>query len=159
MLVHRVDPLEATLKKQSNGPKLCLCDHFVREAWLQERVPLTAEELAGVPQTVSTLAGHIMESVLVYFLKGIPGLEVSWFPERGDEPEVDYVLTIGLKRIPIEVKYTRGKATRKDVKGLESFCRIGKYNAPFGLLITQQESGPIGDNVLAVPAAALLSVL
>jgi len=159
MLVHRVDPLEAILKKQSNGPKLCLCDHFVREAWLQERVPLTATELADVPQTVSTLAGHIMESVFGYFLKGIPGIEVSWFPKRGDEPEVDYVLTIGLKRIPLEVKYTRGTATREDLKGLESFCRVGKYDAPFGLLITQQESGPVGDNVLAVPAYALLSVL
>lgn len=159
MLVHRVDPLEATLKKQSSGPRLCLCDHFVREAWLQERVPLTPGELANAQEAVSTLAGQIMQSVLGYFLKGIHGLEVSWFPQRGDEPEVDYVLTIGLKRIPVEVKYTRGRATRKDLAGLESFCRVGKYNAPFGLLITQQESGPIGDNVLAVPAAALLSVL
>ena len=100
-----------------------------------------------------------MESVLGYFLKGIHGLEVSWFPKRGAEPEVDFVLTVGLKRIPIEVKYTRGIATGRQLAGLERFCREEKYNAPFGLLITQRESGPIGDNVLAVPAAALLSVL
>jgi hypothetical protein len=51
------------------------------------------------------------------------------------------------------------ETSSEHVAGLESFCRAKKYNAPFGLLITQQESGPIGDNVVAVPAAALLSVL
>ena len=58
-----------------------------------------------------------------------------------------------------EVQYTGGKNSGEHAEGLESFCRVGKYNAPFGLLITQQESGPVGDNVLAVPAYALLSVL
>ena len=58
-----------------------------------------------------------------------------------------------------KVRYTGGKNSSKQLAGLESFCREEKYDAPFGLLITQQESGTISDNVLAVPAAALLSVL
>ena len=58
-----------------------------------------------------------------------------------------------------QVRHTAGKISSGYVAGLESFCREEKYNAPFGLVITRQESGPIGDNVFAVPAAALLSIL
>ena len=42
---------------------------------------------------------------------------------------------------------------------LESFCGQEKYNAPFGLLITQDAAGPLGDHVIAVPARAFLSIL
>ena len=68
------------------------------------------------------------------------------------------MLTIGLRRIPIEVRYRRGAVKPDHLTGLRSFCRQGKYNAPFGLLITQDISGPIGDNIIALPAYALLSV-
>lgn len=165
MLVHRVEPLEAVRKKPRNGAKLCLCDHFVRQAWLQETVPISPKQLAGATHAVSTLAGHIIESVIGYYLKGIPGLEVAWLPARMNktreivEPEVDYVLTIGLRRIPVEIKYTRGKPTKPDLAGLESFCSKEKYNAQFGLVITQKIAGPLSDNVIAVPAAAFLSML
>jgi len=165
MLVHRVEPLEALKRKRPNGDKLCLCDHFVREAWLQEQVPLSPKALKNATEAVSTLAGHVMESVIGYYLKGIPGLDVSWLPERRNkkgevlEPEVDYVLTIGLHRVPIEVKYRRGIPTHQQMKGLASFCGQKKYAAPFGLLITQDTAGPLGEHVIAVPARAFLSVL
>lgn len=161
MLVHRIEPLEVALKKRANGAKLCLCDHFVREAWLQERVPMTRQVLAGSTQTVSTLAGHVMESVIGYYLKGIAGLDVAWLPAREHEqqPEIDYVLTIGLKRVPIEVKYVRGKLSKRHFAPLERFCSNPKYNAAFGLLITQETSGRLTDSVIALPAAAFLSVI
>jgi predicted AAA+ superfamily ATPase len=158
LLVHEIFPMEALAKRQSHSPKLCLCDHFVREAWLQEKLPVSLSELANAREEICTAAGHLIESDIGYYLKGIPGLNVSWFPKRGEEPEVDFVLTIGLKRIPIEVKYRRGQLKPEHLRGIQSFCSQAKYNAPFGLLITQDISGAIADNIIALPAYALLSV-
>ena len=158
LLVHQITPLEALTKRQAHPPKLCLCDHFVRQAWLQEPVPIAPRHLAKANQAVATAAGHLIESDIGYYLKGIPGSDVSWFPARNQEPEVDFVLTLGLQRIPIEVKYCRGRANSGDLAGLMSFCSQAKYNAPFGLLITQELSGVLNENVIALPAYALLSV-
>jgi predicted AAA+ superfamily ATPase len=158
LLVHEVFPMEALAKRQSHAPKLCLCDHYVREAWLQEKLPVLISALAVAREEICTAAGHLVESDIGYYLKRIPGLNVSWFPTRGDEPEVDYVLTIGLRRIPIEVKYRRGAVKPDHLKGLQSFCGQAKYNAAFGLLVTQDTFGTIGDNIIALPAYALLSV-
>ena len=158
LLVHEIPPLEALTKKQAHPSKLCLCDHFVREVWFQEQLPIAPGELAKAHQTVATMAGHVIESDIGYYLRGIPGLNVSWFPCREQEPEVDFVLTIGLQRIPIEVKYCRGRPDGGDLAGLKSFCSQAKYNAPFGLLITQEFSGLLDGNIVALPAYALLSV-
>jgi len=158
LLVHEVSPMEALSKRQSHSPKLCLCDHYVREAWLQENLPVSIAALAAAREEICAAAGHLIESDIGYYLKGIPGLNVSWFPTRGEEPELDFVLTIGLKRIPIEVKYRRGAAKAEHLRGLQSFCGLAKYNASFGLLITQDTSGIIADNIIALPAYALLSV-
>lgn len=159
MLIHQVQPLEMLLKRRGANPaKLCLCDHFVREAWLHEIVPLQPDELRQRDQAVSGVAGHIIENIIGYFLMGIPGLDVSWFPERGDEPEVDFILTIGSKRVPIEVKYRTGKPTRDDLRGLHSFCSKPHYEAEFGIVVTQDFSGRVDDRVLAVPARSLLTM-
>ena len=158
LLVHEIPPLEALTKRQAHPSKLCLCDHFVREAWLQERVPIAPRHLANANESVSTTAGHLIESDIGYYLKGIPGSDVSWFPARNQEPEVDFVLTLGLQRIPIEVKYRRSRPDAGDLAGLRSFCGQAKYNAPFGLLITQELSGTLDDTIVALPAYALLSV-
>ena len=158
LLVYEIPPLEALTKRHAHPSKLCLCDHFVREAWLQERVPIAPWHLATANEAVSTTAGHLIESDIGYYLKGIPGSDVSWFPLRNHEPEVDFVLTLGLQRIPIEVKYCRSRPDAGGLAGLRSFCSQAKYNAPFGLLITQELSGAMGDNIVALPAYALLSV-
>jgi predicted AAA+ superfamily ATPase len=158
MLIHRIMPLELLLKKQAHPPKLCLCDHFVRNAWLQETVPLDPKELVAEPVEVSTVAGHLIESTIGYYLAGIPNLDVAWFPARKDEGEVDFVLTIGTQRIPIEIKYQRGRLDAKDVANLEGFCSQKRYNAPFGLVLTQESYGEVTDKVLAIPAASFLLV-
>ena len=104
LLIQLIDSLELRLKKRKAQPKACLCDHMLRAAWLQEKVPLTQEGLREFPH-LSDLAGHIAESSVGYFLKSITGLDVAYFPERGAEPEVDFIITIGEQRIPVEVKY------------------------------------------------------
>jgi predicted AAA+ superfamily ATPase len=156
LLVHQVPPLELLAKKQGSPPKLCVCDHFVRSGVLQETLPLDPDSLKNCDEAVATQVGHVVESVLGYFLKGIPGVEVSWFPERAKEPEVDLVLTIGTGRIPVEIKYRRSKPDKAALAGIESFCAKSAYAAPFGIIVSQTTEGPIGDTALAVPASTFL---
>lgn len=154
--MHQVTPHELLAKKQGSPPKLCVCDPFVRSGVLQETLPLDPEAIKDCNEAVATQVGHLIESVLGYFLKGIPGVEVSWFPERAKEPEVDFVLTIGTGRIPIEVKYRRGRPDAAALAGIESFCSKPAYAAPFGIIVTQSIDGPIGDKARAVPASTFL---
>ncbi len=156
LLLYRIMPLEMLAKKQGHAPRLCVCDHFVRNGILQETLPLDPEALTDCDEAVSTQVGHVMESVLGYFLKGIPGVELAWFPERTAEPEVDLVLTIGTSRIPVEVKYRRGGPEASDLKGVESFCGKPAYGAELGLIVTQTIEGPKGDCAIAVPASTFL---
>jgi predicted AAA+ superfamily ATPase len=155
LLLRLIDPLELRLKRKKGYPKLCLCDHALRAAWLQEVVPLTPGGLAKSPH-LSDLAGRIAESVAGYFFCSIPNLSVTHFPERNAEPEVDFVLTIGEQRIPVELKY-RKRIDYQDTKGLRSFIEKTHYNAPFGLLITLADDYVSDDpRVVAMPLSSLL---
>jgi predicted AAA+ superfamily ATPase len=158
LLVRSIPPLEMLLKKNSALQKLCLCDHFVRSGVLQDTIPIAPSALVTLNQPTRTIAGHLVESIIGYFLKGIPDLDVAWWPPKKDEPEVDFILTIGAQRLPIEIKYTQGKPTRTDIGGIESFCAKKHYNAPFGLIVTQDTEGQLGDYTLALPASTFLLV-
>jgi len=155
LLLRLVEPLELRLKRKRGPAKFCLCDHTLRAAWLQEVVPLTPAELEQAPH-LSDLAGRIAESTAGYFFRSIIGLDVAHFPERGTEPEVDFVLTVGEQRIPIEVKY-RKRIDFKDTIGLRSFVEKPHYNAPFGVLVTLLDE-PASDDprIVSVPLSTLL---
>jgi len=155
LLLRLIEPLELRLKKKRGPSKLCLCDHALRAAWLQEVIPLSPEGIDAAPH-LADLAGHIAESTAGYFLKSIINLGVAHFPERGAEPEVDYILTIGEQRIPIEVKYRR-RITHADTFGLRSFIEKANYNAPFGLLITMLDDSASDDpRIVSLPLSTLL---
>jgi len=103
------------------------------------------------------LAGHIAESVLGYFLASIPNLGLAHFPERGIEPEVDFILTVGMRRIPIEVKYRKHVDPHDDTRGLRAFIEKSVYNAPFGLLVTLEDDVQVNDpRIIAVPLSTFL---
>jgi predicted AAA+ superfamily ATPase len=156
LLIRLVQPLEIRLKRSKGSPKICLCDHSLRTSWLQEVIPLTPEQLHQQPH-LSDLAGHIAESVVGYFLGTIPGLDLAWFPERGIEPEVDFIITIGENRIPIEVKYRQRIDEHRDTLGLRAFLEKTVYNAPFGILITLRDDVSIADpRIVALPLSSLL---
>ncbi len=144
LLVRLVPPIELRLIRKNSPVKLCLSDHTLRASWLQEVVPLDPAGLAENPH-VSDLAGHLAESTLGYFLSSIPNLDVSHFPARGAEPEVDFVITIGTRRIPIEVKYRKRIDPLNDTVGLRAFIEKTVYNAPFGLLVTLDDDVEIPD--------------
>ena len=154
LLLRLVEPLELRLKKRRGAYKVCLCDHALRAAWLQEVIPLDPDELEKAPH-LSSLAGHIAESAAGYFLSSVFG-EVAHFPERGAEPEVDFVLTIGDQRIPVEVKY-RSRIEHKDTYGLRSFIERAHYNAPFGVLVTLNDDPESDDpRIISLPLSTLL---
>jgi hypothetical protein len=94
---------------------------------------------------LSDLAGHIAESTTGYFLGGIPHLDIANFAERGVEPEVKFILTLGEYRISLEVKYRQHIDSHRDTIGLRAFIDKGVYNPPFGILVTVYDGIPIPD--------------
>jgi predicted AAA+ superfamily ATPase len=155
LLLRLIEPLELRLKLRRGASKLCLCDHALRAAWLQEIVPFDPSELVRHPH-LAVLAGHVAESAAGYFLSSIIGLDIAHFPERNTEPEVDFVLTIGEQRIPIEVKYQR-RIEHRDTLGLRAFIEKAHYNAPFGVLVTQaDEPGSDDPRIISLPLSTLL---
>ena len=135
LLIRLIAPLELRLKRKKSPSKVCLCDHALRASWLQEVIPLAPDGLSANPH-LADLAGHLAESVLGYFLASIPNLDVAHFPARGIEPEVDFVITVGTRRIPVEVKYRNRIDPHQDTLGLRAFLEKTVYNASFGLLVT-----------------------
>jgi predicted AAA+ superfamily ATPase len=156
MLLRMVEPLELRLKRKRGAPKLCVCDHGLRAAWLQEVIPLDLAGLEAAPQQAD-LAGRIAESVVGYFFSGIPNLDVAHFPERGTEPEVDFILSVGDRRVPVEVKYRKRIDPHADTRGLRAFIEKTAYNAAFGVLVTMTDGVQIDDpRIAAVPLSSLL---
>ncbi len=156
LLIRLIQPLELRLKRRKGPPKVSLCDPSLRASWLQEVIPIAPDSLAQAPH-LSDLAGHLAESVVGYFLGTIPGLDIAWFPERGPEPEIDFVITIGEHRIPLEVKYRRRIDVHRDTLGLRAFIEKTVYNAPFGVLVTLSDEVAVTDpRIVALPLSSLL---
>jgi predicted AAA+ superfamily ATPase len=158
LLLRQIEPLEIRLKRRRGYSKLCLCDPAIRAAWLQEIIPLEADALDRVPQ-LSDLAGRVAESTVGYYFASLTGLSIAHLPERGTDPEVDYVLTIGERRIPVEVKYRRSIDPFRDTLGLRAFLEKTANNATFGLLISRQDGQPVADpRIITLPLPSLLIV-
>lgn len=116
---------------------------------------MSPEGLQAAPH-LADLAGRVAESAAGYFLRSIIGLDVAHFPERGAEPEVDFVLTVGEQRIPIEIKFRR-RIDFQDTHGLRSFIEKAHYHAPFGILVTQLNEIPVQDpRIVSLPLSTLL---
>ena len=156
LLLRLVPPLELRLKKNRGGPKICLADHSLRACWLQEQIPLAPDILAEKPE-MSHMAGRIAESVFGAAASTIHGLDIAHFPQRGMDQEVDFVLTVGNYRIPVEVKYRRRIDSHRDTLGLRSFLEKSANNAPFGILITQVDAETVDDpRIVSLPLSTFL---
>ncbi|MCL4395658.1 MAG: AAA family ATPase [Chloroflexi bacterium] len=156
LLIRLIEPLEIRLKKKRGSPKICLVDHGLRASWLQEIVPLAPEALERSPH-LTDLAGRVAESAAGAMLATIGGLDLAHFPARPREPEIDYVMTIGVLRIPVEIKYRRRIDALADTEGLRTFLEKAAYNAPFGLLVTQTDEPRIDDpRIICLPLCSLM---
>lgn len=106
---------------------------------------------------LGNLAGYMAESITGSFLGSIPGLDLAWFPERGAGPEVDFVITVGEHRIPLEIKYRQRTDGHRDTLGLRAFIEKTVYNAPFGVLVTLFDEAEVTDpRIVALPLSSLL---
>lgn len=156
LLIRLIEPMEIRLKKKKGPPKICLIDHALRASWLQEVIPLDPAMLIQYPH-LSVMAGRIADSVVGAAFSTISGLDISYFPERGIEPEVDFVLTIGVKRIPVEVKYQRQIDPYSDTANLRAFIEKSANNAIFGVLVTQMDETTVDDpRIITIPLNSLL---
>lgn len=158
LLIRLVEPLEIRLKRKRGRPKICLADHGLRASWLQEQIPLDPAQLREQPE-LTTLAGHVAESIVGVTLLTIPSLDLAHLPARRDAPEVDFILTIGTRRIPLEVKYQRRIDPLRDTEGLRTFIEKAVNNAPFGLLVTQDGTATVPDpRIVCLPLSSLMLV-
>lgn len=156
LLLRLIEPLEIRLKRRRGNSKICLADHGLRASWLQEMVPLDPESLASEPH-LQSLAGHIAESVTGASLMTISHLDLAHLPARGGDPEIDFILTVGPRRIPLEVKYQRRIDPQADTEGLRTFMERAVNNAPFALLITQSEVDNVIDpRIISMPLSTLM---
>lgn len=156
LLIRLIPPLEIRLKRKRGSPKLCLVDHGLRASWLQEQIPLTPDDLAERPE-LAPMAGHIAESVFGSVASTITGLDLAHFPERGVDREVDFVLTVGYRRLPVEIKYQKRIDPLRDTLGIRSFVEKSVNNSPFGLLITQDDSAAVDDpRIVSMPLSTFM---
>jgi predicted AAA+ superfamily ATPase len=156
LLVRLVLPLEIRIRRTKGAPKICLADHGLRASWLQEVIPLAPQQLDELPH-LADLAGHLAESGVGAYLLTLSGLELAHLPERGEDPEVDFVLTLGERRIPLEVKYRRTVDPLRDTEGLRAFLETKVYHAPFGVMVTPRDDVVVNDpRIIAIPLSSLL---
>lgn len=154
LLVRLIPALEIRLKKKRSDAKLCLADHSLRASWLQEYIPLH-EDLDTANQAMATIAGYLAESVTGALFSAIGGLDLSHLPAWNKDPEVDFVLTIGDQRIPVEVKY-RKRVKTEDLRGLQWFLDAAANKAPFGVIITKNSTSITDERIIAIPLRHLL---
>lgn len=156
LLLRLIPPLEIRLKKRRGSSKLCLVDHGLRASWLQEQIPLTPDSLAEYPE-LTTMSGHLAESIFGSVASTIHGLDIAHFPERGTDREVDFVLTVGAQRVPVEIKYQRRIDPLRDTLGIRSFLEKSVNNASFGLLVTQDDTGTVDDpRIVSLPLSTFM---
>ncbi len=155
LLVRAVKPLELRLKKIQGSPKFCLSDHTLRAAWLGEVVPIDPKALDQDP-TQSDIAGRIAESCVGHFFASMD-IPVSHLPARRGEPEVDFVITAGDHRIPVEVKYQKRIDPVRDVAGLQCFMAKSVNRAPIGVIVIRDDTKlEFPPGIVAVPLKTLL---
>ncbi|MDQ7780242.1 MAG: DUF4143 domain-containing protein [Planctomycetota bacterium] len=158
LLIRTIQPLEIRLKKRRGYAKLCLCDHALRAAWLQEVIPVDPVALDKQPH-LHDLAGRVAESIAGYYFASLGGMDLAHLPERSGQPEVDFVLTIGEKRIPVEVRYQRTIDPLRDTLGLRVFIEKAVNNAPLGLLVTRDDDAAVADpRIVCLSLRSLLMV-
>lgn len=153
LLIRLIRPLEIRLKKQGSNLKICLVDHALRASWLQENIDL----LNPKNEAEAVIAGYLAESTVGTVLSSISNLDTAWLPEKNKkQKEVDFILNVGDKRIPIEVKY-RNKFDFKDIIGLVDFMDNPLNEAPFGIVVTKNDDISFKDNrIICIPLSSFM---
>ncbi|MDR1923794.1 MAG: AAA family ATPase [Planctomycetaceae bacterium] len=147
MLFKMIRPPLYRMATAKNRIKPCLCDHAIRAAWIAEEVQLYGDSVNA------DIAGRIAEGIVGYLLASIDGiLDVNYLPPHNGDGEIDFVLAIGDKHIPIEVKYQN---TVTPPNNLKKYINKKIHNAPFGIVITKNDAY-VNDQIIAIPLKQFL---
>ena len=144
------------LNRPRDAIKICVADHALRASWLQERVPLAPDAVDAGPE-LTTLAGHMAQSVLGATASVIRGLGTDRVPTPPREPDLDFVLEVGDQQIPVQVNYRRSIDPVGDTRSIRAFVEKPAKRAPFGLLITREDGPAIDDpRIVAMPLSTFM---
>ncbi|MDX2346328.1 MAG: AAA family ATPase [Legionella sp.] len=144
MLILRIDPLSKSYTKRRlvKSPKYLFFDLGVRRA--------CANESTGLPQKImADLFEQYVGTELVYQsqLKS-PQIKVRYWRDTAG-PEIDYVLDIAHRYIPIEVKWS-SKADIHDARHLKKF--IYEYQTDLAYIICQTPHRyQLTENIIVLP--------
>lgn len=119
-----------------------------------ELLPLDPTALAVQPEQTLHV-GRLAAGVVGATLSAVAGLDVAHSPERSGEPEIDFVLSVGSVRIPLEAKYQRRVDPLRDTEGLRAFIERAVNRAPFGILVTHVDDDSAKRLSAAVDAAVV----
>lgn len=147
MLVRIIKPVEHRLKDARERVKICLCDHALRRATLGEYVSLVEGNSA-----TNDLVGSLVEGMIGAYLSLFSKIYLNYLPSKEAEDEVDFVITLGSIRIPIEVKYQNNPTVSR---GIKQYLEKPEHNAKFGLLLTKNTYWVKG-NIIAIPVKNFL---
>ena len=144
------------LNRPHDAIKIGLADHALRARWLQERVPLAPGALDANPE-LATPAEHMAQSVFGNTASVIRGLDIDRVPTPPREPDLDFVFEVGDQQIPVLFNYRRSIDPVGDTRGIRSFVEEPAKRAPFGLLITREDTPPIDDpRIVAMPLSTFM---
>ena len=138
-------------KRIRKQDKIYVLDAGIRNAvvdYLDENLIKDSNELGIVVESV--LFDHLIR--LKFNLE--PGPEPDIFYWK-DKKEIDFVLPIKRKFIPIESKY-RSKIPKETIESIKEF--IKEKNSPFGIIITKDEFSLV-DNILKIPLWVFLLII
>lgn len=144
------------LNRPWDAIKICLADHALRASWLRERVPFAPDAVDASPE-LTTRAGHMAQSVLGAAASIIRGLGTDRVPIPPREPDLGFVFTVGDQQIPVQVNYRRSIDPVRDTRGIRAFVEKSAKRAPFGLLITREDTPAIDDpRIVAMPLSTFM---
>lgn len=147
LVVERIDPyLKNARKRILSSPRYYFFDIGVRNALA--RLPLD-------PSVVEAQKGILFEhAVILEIIRRIRVLKKDYrvcFWRTSAGAEVDCVVDMGMKAIPIEIKASK-KVRMGDLKGLVNFLAEYKSVAKEGYVITMgQAPERLAENILAIP--------
>jgi len=136
------------IRKQN---KVYVLDTGVRNGvvdYLDETLIKDAQELGIVVESV--LFDHLVR--LKFNLEQGPEPDIFYWK---DKKEIDFVLPIKRKFIPIESKY-RSNIPKETIEVIKDF--IKEKNSPFGIIITKDEFG-LDDNIFRIPLWVFLLII
>ncbi|PIV52940.1 MAG: hypothetical protein COY53_01790 [Elusimicrobia bacterium CG_4_10_14_0_8_um_filter_37_32] len=147
LVMHRIEPYMKNARKRIlSSPRYYFFDIGVRNALA--RIPLHKE-------SINAQKGTFFEhAVILEIIRRIHVLNKNYkvcFWRTSGGAEVDCVIDMGEKVIPIEIKAS-GTVSLKELKGLKVFLSDYHSIAKNGYVITMGErKEKIGDNIIAIP--------